>query len=115
MAKPACSSKSSISLRSNSFTFAFKPDGPNLHMDVYAEYPQSAPTRSMELIADGRERVCAGPAPCLTDGGSPADQSFTWFEIDERTLARILYVKRAPYDYSTLSVSTDGRTLTLIS
>jgi hypothetical protein len=102
-------------LRSTSFTFRFSPAADGLRMDVFSEWPLAAPTRWMEVIADGKDHVCPGPAPCLTNGGAPSEQTYRFVRLDDHTLARMLYVRGAMYDYSTMSVATDGRTLTLIS
>ena len=102
-------------LRSNTFTFVFTPEAPGLKMEVYAEYPQPAATRTMNLIADGKTRVCPSKTPCMTAGGSPNEQTYAWYRMDSHMLARLFWVKGAMYDYSSLSVSSDNKTLTLIS
>jgi hypothetical protein len=102
-------------LRSNTFTFVFTPDAPGLKMEVYAQYPQPAATRTMNLIADGKARVCPSKTPCMTAGGSPNEQTYAWYQMDAHMLARLFWVKGAMYDYSSLSLSSDNKTLTLIS
>ena len=102
-------------LRSTTFTFVFSPASDGLRMDVYSAWPQAAPTRWMEVIADARDHVCPGPAPCLTNGGAPSEQTYRFVRLDDHTLARLLFVRGAMYDYSTMSVAGDGKSLTLIS
>jgi hypothetical protein len=101
-------------LRSTTFTFKFVPDGQNVRMDVYAEYPQPSPTRMARVIT-GRILPCESTDSCLTAGGDPKEQTYAWYEIDSHMLARMFWVKGKPYDYSSMCVSTDGKTLTLIS
>lgn len=102
-------------LRSASFTFLFRPAAQGIRMDVYAQFPQPAPTRSMAVVPDGRPHPCEGPASCLTAGGDPKDQTFVVKAIDQHLITRLLYVNGRLYDSSTMAVSADGRTLTLIS
>ena len=101
-------------LRSTTFTFIFVPDGQNLRMDVYSDYPQPAPTRMARVIA-GRVLPCESKDSCLTAGGDPKEQTYEWYQIDSLMLARLFWVRGKPYDYSSMCVSTDGKTLTLIS
>jgi hypothetical protein len=102
-------------LRSNTFTFQFVHKGEEVEMDVYAQYPLPEPTRTQPVIADGKVRVCMSKNPCLTVGGDQKDQTFAWYAMDEHMLARLFWVKGQMYDYSSLTVSSDGKTLTLIS
>jgi metallo-beta-lactamase class B len=102
-------------VRSPTFTWIFTPEGPGLRMDVYAEYPLPAATRTMTMIADGKPRPCEGPAPCLTTGGDPKDQSYTYYPIESRMVARLFYDKGQVVEYSTYAVSPDGKTFTSIS
>jgi metallo-beta-lactamase class B len=101
--------------RGPTFTWVFTPEGPGLKMDVYYEYPQPAPTRSMTMIADGRPRACEGPAPCLTTGGNPQEQTYAYSMIESRMVARLFFDKGQVVEYSTYAVSPDGKTFTSIS
>lgn len=67
------------------------------------------------MITDGRVLPCLSRPSCLTAGGDATDQTYSFLQIDSNVLVRLFYVKNAPYDYSTMSVSSDGRTLVLIS
>ena len=102
-------------LRSNTFTFQFTQQGKEVEMEVYAQYPAPEPTRTQPVIADGKVRVCMSKNPCLTVGGDQKDQTFAWFGMDAHMLARLFWMKGRIYDYSSLTVSSDGKTLTLIS
>ena len=84
-------------------------------MDVYTNYPQPAPSRTARVITDGRMLPCESKSSCLTAGGDPNEQTYAFQKIDSHTLTRLFYVKGNIYDYSTMCVSTDGKTLTLIS
>jgi hypothetical protein len=102
-------------LRSTTFSFVFSPEASGLRMEVFAEYPQVEPTRTIALVADGKPRVCASKSSCLTAGGSPSEQTYAWFKLDSHMMARLFWVKGNIFDYSTVCVSPDGKTLTLIS
>ena len=101
--------------RGPTFTWIFTPEGPGLRMDVYYEYPQLAPTRSMTMIADGKQRPCEGKAPCLTTGGNPKEQFYAYSLIEPRMVARLFYDKGQIVEYCTYAVSQDGKTFTSIS
>jgi hypothetical protein len=101
--------------RSPTFTWTFTPQGKGLRMDVYNEYPQPAPTRSMTMIADAKPRPCEGSAPCLTTGGNPKEQTYAYFWINPRMVARLFYTRGEVTEYSTYALSTDGKTFTSIS
>ena len=102
-------------LRSTTFTFKFVPDGKGVRMDVYASYPQPEPTRVARVVTGGKVLPCESKDSCLTAGGDPKEQTFAWYKIDDHMLARLFWIKGKPYDYSSMCVSTDGKTLTLIS
>lgn len=102
-------------LRSTTFTFIFVRDEKGVQMDVYSIYPQAAPTRTARVITDGSVLPCESKDSCLTAGGDPKEQTYAWYKIDSHMLARLFWVKGKPYDYSSMCVSTDGKTLTLIS
>jgi hypothetical protein len=102
-------------VRSPTFTFIFEPDGQNLKVNVYAEYPQSAPTRTMALIPDGQMHRCQDKAACLTIGGDASEQSYVYHVIDAHFVIRMFYVKGQLTEYSTYAVSSDGKTFTLMS
>jgi hypothetical protein len=102
-------------LRSNTFTFEFTRQGKEVDMNVFSSYPLPEPTRTLPVIPDGKVRICMSKNPCLTVGGDQKDQTFAWFAMDSRMLARLFWVKGQMYDYSSLTVSSDGMTLTLIS
>ena len=101
--------------RSATFTWTFTPTDYGLRFDVFNEYPQPEPTRTMTLIADGKPHPCPGPKPCLTTGGVPAEQTYAYFKIDGHMLARLFYDKGKVVEYSTYSVSDDGKTLSIVS
>jgi hypothetical protein len=89
--------------------------GNAVEMATYAQYPQEEPTRMQLVIPDGAVRTCVSKNPCLTVGGDQKDQTYAWFQMDSHMLARLFWWKGDMYDYSSLTVSTDGKTLTLIS
>lgn len=102
-------------LRSTTFTFKFVPDGKGVRMDVYAEDAQPSPTRMARVVTGGVVLPCESKDSCLTAGGDPKEQTYAWYKVDDHVLARLFWVKGKPYDYSSMCVSTDGKTLTLIS
>lgn len=101
--------------RSPSFTFVFSPQSPGLKLDIYADYPQPAPTRSNPIVPDHKLRSCQTSTGCLTVGGNPTDQSFAYFQIDPHMLIRVFYEKGKVSEYSTYTVSVDGKTFTMIA
>lgn len=101
--------------RSESFTFIFEPSETGLTMQVYAKYPQPAPTRTSVIIPDQQIRVCMSAGGCLTVGGNPSEQSYAYYQIDARLLLRVFYLKGEANEYSTYAVSADGKTFTMIA
>jgi hypothetical protein len=104
--------------RSPTFTWIFTPEGKGLRMDVYAEYPQPAPTRTMTVIADAKKRGCdpqQNKGACLTTGGKPDEQVYAYYQMDSHMLARLFYDKGKVVEYSSYAVSTDGKTLSIVS
>ena len=101
-------------VRAPTFTWIFTPEGQGLKMDVYSEYPQPAPTRTMTLVADQKARPCLSQT-CLTTGGDPKEQTYAYYKMDSRMLARIFYTKGQVEEYSSYAVSKDGKVLTIIS
>ena len=101
-------------LRSTSFSFVFVPDGKSVRMEVYSTYPQPSPNRITRVITDEVLR-CESNESCLTAGGDPKEQTYAWHMIDSHMLSRVFWIKDKIYDYSTVCVSTDGKTMTLIS
>jgi hypothetical protein len=104
-------------VRANTFSWVFTPDGPGLRMDVYTEYPQPAPTRTMTLIPDGKVRSCdaSNTTACLTRGGDPREQTYVYHHIDPHMVVRVFYIKGEVYEYSHYTVSKDGKTFTSVS
>jgi hypothetical protein len=96
-------------VRDPTFTWQFTPT------DVFTRYPQPSPTRTMTVIVDEKQHPCQGPGPCLTTGGNPAEQFYSYFKMDSKMLARLFYDKGQVVEYSTYSVSTDGKTLSIVS
>jgi hypothetical protein len=101
-------------VRNPTFTWVFTPDSKGLQMDVYTEYPQPAPTRTMTVITDGKARPCLSKT-CLTTGGDPKLQTYAYWQMDSLMLARLFYTKGEVEEYSTYAVSSDGKILTIIS
>jgi hypothetical protein len=102
-------------VRSPTFTWIFSADGTGLRWDIYAEYPQPAPTRSMALVPDGKLRPCKVKGSCLSTGGDAREQTYAHFRMDSHMLARIFYTNGKVTEYNTYAVSADGKTFTTIS
>ena len=102
-------------VRAPGFSLAFVPDGDHVRIDVYADYPQPAPTRRMAMYMDGRLHRCGDPASCQTMGGEPQDQSYIYFEVNPRLFVRRFFVKDQLTEYSTYAISADGATFTMIA
>jgi len=102
-------------VRAPTFTFVFRPEGRGLRIEVYSEYPQSAPTRTMALIADGKQHRCQDKAACLTVGGDPSEQTYSYARIDAHFVVRTFFIKGKVSEYSTYNVSADGKTFTMMA
>ena len=104
-------------VRDPTFTWSFAPEGPGLRMDVYTKYPQPQPTRTMTLVADGKPHGCdsRNKSACLTSGGNASEQTYAYFKMDAHMLARLFYENGKVVEYSTYSVSSDGKTLSIVS
>jgi hypothetical protein len=99
--------------RAPTFTWIFTPIASGLRMDVYAEYPQPAPTRTLLVNADGKVHPCLGTASCLPSGGDPRQQSYAYHEVDDHLISRLFYLDGKIIEYDTYTVSEDGRTLVI--
>jgi hypothetical protein len=101
--------------RSPTFTWTFTPKDYGLEFDVYNQWPQDKPTRTMTMIVDGKQHPCPGPNPCLTTGGDPSKQTYAYTRLDDHMLARLFYENGQVVEYSSYSVSKDGKTLSIVS
>jgi hypothetical protein len=101
--------------RAPTFTWIFTPTHYGLQMDVYAEYPQPAPTRTLMVNPDGKSHPCQSTQSCLPSGGDPRQQSYAYHKIDEHMISRLFYVKDQIAEYDTYSVSSDGKTLVIVA
>jgi hypothetical protein len=99
-------------LKSATYTFVFTPEGPGLTLNAYNEYPQSAPSRSIAVLLDRKPRLCIGI--CVVSGVRPG-QTYTFFPIDSHFIARTTIVNGKTIEFLTYAVSTDGKTLTMIT
>jgi hypothetical protein len=102
-------------VRSPTFSFVFSPAPRGLKIEVYAEYPQPAPPRTMLLIPDGKAHACEDPAACMTAGGDPKDQTYIYHLVDSHFIARTFFIKGKTSEYSTYGVSADGQTFTMMA
>jgi hypothetical protein len=69
----------------------------------------------MTVIVDGKQHPCSGPNPCLTTGGDPKKQTYAYTKLDDHMLARLFYENGQIVEYSSYSVSKDGKTLSIVS
>jgi hypothetical protein len=104
--------------RADTYTFVFKPDGPGLRLDVFTEYPQPTPAKTVEILVDGRPHPCLGA--CIATG-TPVDphpaklQTYVYTQIDPHLVVRLTYVNGRIEEYLTYAISSDGKTLTQIN
>ena len=101
--------------RSDTFTWTFTPKAYGLEFSVFYQWPQDKPNRTMTVIVDGKPHPCAGPAPCLTTGGDPKKQTYAYTKLDDHMLARLFYEDGKIVEYSSYSVSADGKILSIVS
>ena len=107
--------KASKTLHARTFTFAFSPQGEGLRLDMYSEYPQAAPNRSVIFEFDEKPHPCKGD--CIATGNaqiSEKQQTYTFYEIDSHMVARRTHVDGKVSEYNTYAVSADGKTLSMI-
>ena len=101
--------------RDPTFTWVFTPKNYGLQFDVYAKYPQPEPTRTMTVNPDAKPHPCGDVKPCLTTGGNHKEQTYTYWKIDDRVLARLFYEKGKVVEYSSYAVSADAKRLVIDS
>lgn len=101
--------------RDPAYTYAFAPEGNGLRMDVYAKYSPDATPRSSPIVADNKLHPCQVPTGCQNSPGNPADQSSIYTPIDQHMFTRVFFSRGKPIEYSTYSVSADGKTFTMIN
>ncbi len=101
--------------RPATYTNVFSVQGQNLKMDVFNQYPQAAPNRSTNIVADEKERVCK--AGCL-EGAIASDESrvetHAYFKIDSHMLVRLTHLNGKVSEYMAFGLSTDGKTMTQV-
>lgn len=102
-------------VRSPTFTFLFSPEGKNLKLAVYAEYPSPTSPRVATIIPDRRPHACESKGGCLTVGGDPTQQTFEYFEINSHMLLRVFFVAGTAEEYTSYDVSEDGAIFTMIA
>ena len=107
--------RGNIASRAATFTFVFAPTSAGLNMDTYERYPLPAPSRSALIVPDGKPHTCQISTGCLTVGGNPAEQSYSYFKIDAHMLMRVFYIKGAVSEYTTYALSADGKTFVMIA
>lgn len=102
-------------LRDPTFTWKFLPTAAGLQMDVYEKYPLPEPTRTLQIVPDGKIHPCTTPKPCLPSGGDPKEQSYAYHKVDGHMISRLFYVKGKIAEYDTYAVSADGKILTIVA
>jgi hypothetical protein len=95
--------------RSPTFTWVFTPDGPGLRMNIYPEYPAPTPAKTLRVIPDGKQHVCAMKESCLSSPGDPAEQSYAFSQVNSNVLARVFQVRGKNVEYNIYAVSQDGK------
>jgi hypothetical protein len=99
-------------LKSATYTFVFTSVGPGLKLDAYNENLQPAPSRSIAVLLDRKPHPCTGI--CVVPGVQPG-QTYTFFPIDPHFFARTTVVNSKTIEFLTYTLSTDGKTLTMIT
>jgi hypothetical protein len=101
--------------RSSTFTWVFTPDGPDLRMEIYREFPAPTPAKTLQVIPDGEQHVCALKESCLSSPGDPAEQSYAFSQVNSNVLARVFQVRGTNVEYNIYAVSQDGMTFVATS
>lgn len=98
--------------RSDTYTFVFTPAGNGLKYEVYNQFPQPSPSRSILIIPDRKARLCDGA--CVIPGVQPG-QTYTYYAIDPHMLVRSTIVAGKVIEFNTYAVSVDGKKLSMIT
>ena len=98
--------------RAETFTWVYRSKGANLAWDIYHEYPQEKPSKSMTVIPDGRYRPCEMDESCLSRPGDPKEQSYAFWQMTPYTFARVFQVKGKPVEYNVYAAAPDGKSFT---
>jgi hypothetical protein len=101
--------------RAPTFTWIFTPTDYGLQMEVYNEYPQPKPSRTLLINPNGKQQPCQTPTPCLPSGGDPKDQAYAYHKMDDHMISRLFYIKGKIAEYDTYSVSEDGKKLVIVA
>src|SRR6266568_8216013 len=103
--------------RGATYTFILADHDQGLHLDVYNEYPQPTPSRSMDIVTDRAEHPCTGS--CIEAGGahskSASVQTYAYYPINSHMMARLGYTDGKISEYLIYAVSSDGKTLSMIN
>lgn len=101
--------------RSPSFTFVFSAAGPKLRMETYEQFPQPAPTYTVSIVADGKQRACEATNPCHAGADGAADRRYSYVLLDPHLMLRRLYLNGVVAEYTTYAVSSDGKVFTMMA
>ena len=96
--------------RADTFTWVYKVQGKNLKWLIYHEYPLPTPSKTMTVIPDGKYRPCEMQETCLSRPGDPKEQSYAFWQMGPRMMARIFRVKGVPTEYNVYALSPDNKT-----
>ena len=102
-------------VRSDSFTWVFRPVGRGMELDIYHAYPAPAPSKVMAVVTDGQFHPCRMDESCLSTPGDPKEQSFAFRQVDARMATRVFRIRGQISEYNSYSLSADGRTFVAIS
>lgn len=97
--------------RPANYTFVFAPEGQDLKLTYYNEYPQK-PARSMTIVVDQKPHPCTGD--CIAIGNTAPDtteQTYTYTWVDSHMVTRVTYAKGKINEYLFYAVTPDGKTL----
>lgn len=102
--------------RDPTFTWVFTPAKQGLKMEVFYKWPQAKPERTMTVITDEKPHPCdSSGQPCLTTGGNPQLQTYSYYYMNPHMIARLFYTGKKVEEYSTYATSENGKVLTIIS
>ena len=101
--------------RSNTFTWVFTPEHSGLRMDIYAEFPAPAPTKTLVMNPDGKQHVCEMKESCLSSPGDPSEQSYAVSKVNSNVLVRVFQVRGENVEYNVYAVSEDGKSFVATS
>ena len=102
--------------RAATYTFVFTPQGQDVKLEYFNQFPQPAASRSMTIVVDQKPHPCTGD--CIAVGNTAPDmteQTYTYTWVDSHMVTRVTYAKSKVNEYLFYFITPDGKTLMLVN